>query len=344
MPMIGTLSLIKLFLVCAWLQPAPERGQPKPATDRPLVHGVRAELRADVTILTVGSPVYVEFLLRNLTGEAMTFTVPGALQAEPRPEYGMGLPLEHVFSSINYRGLEISSEENPQMGHRVTRKPQFPVPSIILAPYGSVGLRFDVARFYPGLHQAGTYVLTWKPYHGAMEARPLTLKVVRNQQAVIETEYGKMAMRLLYDKAPRHVENFIELVQKRFYNGKTFHSIFPNQFILGGCPIGDGTGKREDGLTLEPEFNDTPFDVGTVAMALLDSEIHSASCQFFICFSRQPAWDGRYTAFGRIEGPESLETLRKLGQVATDTEYRPEKQLKIKRITITSAPFVPKRF
>lgn len=339
--MSPVIRLLVVGSMSAWAQPAPPAPpQDAAEAERPLSSRVRVLLRAERTTVPVGSPVLLEFVVQNLTGEAVVLTVPGALKMKVPFEYGMGLPLEHVFSGVRFRGLEVASESNPQMGHRVMRKPQYPVPSIRLAPYASVGLRFDVARFYPGLHQSGTYVLNWKPYGGAVEAKPLTLKVVSYKQALIETEYGRMTMRLLYDKAPGHVQNFLELAEKRFYNGTTFHTIYANQFILGGDPAGDGTGKRPDGVCLDPEFNDTPFDLGTVGMAIIESDIHSASCQFFICLSRQSGWDGRYTAFGKIQGPESLATLRKIGQAAVDEDHHPREPVRIKSISVVDAPFV----
>lgn len=310
--------------------------------EEPISNAIRVLLRSDRTIIPVGSPVFVEFVIQNKTGSPVTLSVPGALKGKETSEHGMGLPLEHVFSGQNFRGLEIAAESNPDMGGRVTRKPQYPVPVITLAPYGTVGLRFDVARFYPGLHQSGKYELRWKPYAGAVETATLQIEVVAYKQALIETNYGSMVMSLLYDKAPKHVENFIQLAQDRFYNAKTFHLVYQNQFILGGCPNGDGTGKRPDGRTLTPEFNDTPFDLGTVGMALIQGDANSGSCQFFICLGRQPKWDGNYTAFGRIQGPESLETLRRLGETPTDEMRHPKEPLKIKSITISDVPFVPR--
>ncbi|MFQ5410966.1 MAG: peptidylprolyl isomerase [Phycisphaerae bacterium] len=338
--MINTLSWMTIVSACVWAQPAPTEPDDARTINQPLSNVVRVLIRSDRTTIPVGNPVYIEFVAQNLTGDNVTLTVPGALKSKVPYEFGMGLPLEHVFSSAEFRGLELASERNPQMGHRVIRKPQYPVPSITLAPYASVGLRFDVARFYPGLHQSGTYTLQWKPYGGAVKTKPLTIEVVSFKQAIIETEYGSMTMRLLYGKAPRHVQNFQELAQKRFYNGTTFHTLYQNQFILGGDPAGDGTGKRPDGVCLDPEFNDTPFELGTVGMALIESDTHSASCQFFICLSRQAGWDGRYTAFGRIQGPESLATLRKIGQITVDDDRHPREPLKIKSISIVDAPFI----
>ncbi len=338
--MTSAMSWILTISVC-FLSQSPA-GEPEPPTapaDKPLSQSVRAELRAAKTTIPVGGKVVVEFVVQNVTDEPVTLTVPGALAGKERPDLGMGLPLEHVFSAVDFRGLEVASEQNPRMGDRVVRKPEFPVPQITLAPFATVGLRFDVARFYPGLHQGGVYRLAWRPYGGAVEARPLIIQVVQYKQVVMETELGTLTMRLLYDKAPHHVANFLDLIDKRFYNGKAFHMAYANQFLLGGCPEGTGTGKRPDGVCLPPEFNDTPFDLGTVAMALIEADPGSASCQFFICLSRQPAWDGRYTAFAKVEGPQSLETLRRLGSVAVDEEHTPTKPLVIKTMTAVDAPY-----
>ncbi len=318
---------------------APADEPPTPVLERPLSQIVRAELRAPRTTLPVGGNVMVEFALVNLTDEPVKLEVPGALTSKSDSLPGMGLPLEHVFSGVEYRGLLVASDQNPIMGDRVTRKPQYPVPSVTIAPFGSIGLRFDVARFYPGLHQAGIYRLGWQPYGGALEAEPLIIEVVQYKQVMMETDFGPIVIELLYDKAPNTVGNFLDLVQKRFYNGKTFHMVYPGQFILGGCPVGDGTGRRPDGMTIPPEFNDTPFEEGTVAMALVEGNPHSASCQFFICLSRQPSWDGEYTAFGRVKGPQSLAALQKLGQVEVDENHAPAKPLKIKSMTSVDLPY-----
>lgn len=338
--MTGTMQGLVILSSALLMQAEPAAPAPDAAAQKPLSSQIRVLLRADRAIVPVGSPVMLEFSVQNRTKDAITLSVPGALKGAENPAYGMGLPLEHVFSGPEFRGLEIASESNPKMGDRVTQKPQYPVPPITIAPFGAVGLRFDVSRFYPGLHQSGTYELRWRPYGGEVESPPLTIRVVSFKQAVIETDAGVMSMSLFYDKAPRHVENFIELANQRFYNGKRFHMLFANQFMLGGCPNGDGTGKRPDGLTIPAEFNDAPFEFGTVAMALIEGDPNSASCQFFICLADQPAWRGKYTAFGKITGPESLSTLRRIGEMPTDVDRRPIKPIIIKSISIVEAPYL----
>lgn len=327
----------------AGAQPTADSPTEPPVVAKPISASIRAILRTDQAIVPVGSPVFVEFVLQNRSSEPVILKVPDAIEGQPRPQDGMGLPLEHVYSGTGFRGLAIASEANPQLGDRVSMKPQYPVPPITIAPFGTVGLRFDVARHYPGLHQSGAYVLSWKPYGGVIATGPLTIKVVAYKQAILETDQGAMRMDLFYDKAPRHVENFLELAGQRFYNGKTFHMVVSSQFLLGGCPNGDGTGKRPDGATLKPELSDTPFDFGVVGMATIEGDPDSASCQFFICLAPQPSWKGRYTAFGQIRGPESEKTLRKLGAVPVGEDRSPLQKLAIKAITITDAPFVPQR-
>ncbi len=302
----------------------------------PLASRVRAVLRTDRTTIGAGGPVMVEFVLQNLTSEPVELRVPGALASKEPSDYGMGLPLEHVFSGARFRALEVAAELNPQLGDRVVRKPQYPVPRVKLAPFGTIGLRFDVTRFYPALHQAGTYVLNWRPYGGELETGPLTIQVMSFKEAVIDTDLGRMRMQLYYDKAPATVENFIQLVDERFFNNRMIHTVVPGNFLLTGCPNDDGTGKRKDGKTLPPEFNDAAFMTGTVAMALIDGNPESASSQFFILLNDIPQWTGKYTAFGRIVGPESLAVLGRIGSTNVDESQRPRQPIRIRSITMVT--------
>ena len=132
--------------------------------------------------------------------------------------------------------------------------------------------------------------------------------------------------------------NFIELAKAGFYNGKTFHRLEPGYLLQGGCPRGDGTGIRTDGKRLRSEFNGNPMRKGTVAMALLEDDVDSASCQFFICNTRQKEWDGRYTVFAELIGEESFLTLDRLMATAVDDQSRPTRPLSMRNVRIIDAP------
>src|SRR5947208_13282388 len=124
---------------------------------------------------------------------------------------------------------------------------------------------------------------------------------------LIETERGKLTLELYPDVAPRTVARFVELVQKGFYNGLTFHRVVPKFLIQGGDPAGNGTGGS--GLPIPAEFNEKKHGAGTVGMARL-RDPDSADSQFYICLEPQPFLDGKYTVFGQVV--DGLDVLPKI--------------------------------
>jgi cyclophilin family peptidyl-prolyl cis-trans isomerase len=149
----------------------------------------------------------------------------------------------------------------------------------------------------------------------------------------IHTDQGDMNVEFFTDKAPQHVENFIELAEKGFYDGKTFHRIIEGFMIQGGCPRGDGTGDGP--RRLKAEFNDTPHVRGILSMARANDP-NSASCQFFICLGDARFLDGKYTAFGKLADRESEDTLLKIGETPTQMSNSGEKSKPKQPIKITS--------
>ena len=125
--------------------------------------------------------------------------------------------------------------------------------------------------------------------------------------AVIETEKGKIVIRLFRQYAPKTVANFIDLASKGFYNGLNFHRVEPGFCIQGGCPHGDGSGVyMEPGtqnirmLPLEVSPNLKHNAAGVVAMARFPKNPNTGSCQFYITLSPQPKLDGQYSIFGGV--------------------------------------------
>ena len=152
------------------------------------------------------------------------------------------------------------------------------------------------------------------------------------KQVTIHTDSGDMNLTFLPDKAPAHVENFVELAEAGFYDGGKFHRIIDGFMIQGGCPKGDGTGSGP--RQLKAEFNDTPHVLGTLSMARANDP-DSASCQVFICLDEAAFLDGQYTAFGRIADQASLETLKKIGKVPVEDRGTGEKSSPVEPVTIT---------
>lgn len=123
------------------------------------------------------------------------------------------------------------------------------------------------------------------------------IKKMSETKAVIETKFGNIELSFLPDVAPNHVNNFIDLARKGFYNGTTFHRIIPGFMIQGGDPKGNGTGGP--GYSVKAEFNDTKHVRGILSMAR-SAHPDSAGSQFFICVADAPHLNNQYTAFGKV--------------------------------------------
>lgn len=125
--------------------------------------------------------------------------------------------------------------------------------------------------------------------------------------AVVTTDKGIITIRLFKKYAPNTVANFVELANKGFYNGLTFHRVEPGFVIQGGCPYGNGSGLYIDPATNKPRFlnlethpNLRHNAPGVVAMARFGKNPHSGSCQFYITLAPQQKLDNQYSVFGGV--------------------------------------------
>lgn len=138
-----------------------------------------------------------------------------------------------------------------------------------------------------------------------------------NRNAIIETNKGNITIELYEDKAPITAGNFIDLIERGFYNGLKFHRYEPGFVIQGGDPRGNGTGgfvdpatgrERRIQLEVTPELKHGP--AGGVAMAR-SQDPNSASCQFYITLGPADFLDMNYAVFGRVtEGLDVAQQLR----------------------------------
>ncbi len=124
--------------------------------------------------------------------------------------------------------------------------------------------------------------------------------------AVINTDKGTIRVDLFDQDAPTTVQNFVDLAQKGFYDGLTFHRVIPNFMIQGGCPNGTGTGGP--GYTIKCEINGHKHEAGTLSMAHRGRD--TGGSQFFICHSPQPHLDGIHTTFGQTQDMDVVNAIR----------------------------------
>ena len=146
-----------------------------------------------------------------------------------------------------------------------------------------------------------------------LDTRDITGRDIKYVEMCIEG-YGRVVILLDATTAPITVENFISLVESKFYDGLTFHRIIKDFMIQGGDPKGDGTGNSENQIYGEFDSNGHTNDIshkaGVISMARSE-EPNSASCQFFICNANaSSSLDGSYAAFGYVvEGMSVIEAV-----------------------------------
>ena len=146
-------------------------------------------------------------------------------------------------------------------------------------------------------------------------------------------EYGVMELELFPKVAPITVDNFLSLVDKKFYDGIIFHRIISGFMIQGGDPLGQGYGGS--GKEIKGEFRQNGVDNnlnhsrGVISMAR-SMNPNSASSQFFIMHKDAPHLDGGYAAFGVVIS--GIEVVDKIASVQTDYSDRPLKEVVIKSI------------
>ncbi len=118
--------------------------------------------------------------------------------------------------------------------------------------------------------------------------------------AEIHTRKGIMKVEFYEKDAPSTVQNFIDLAEKGYYDGLTFHRVIPDFVIQGGCP--DGTGAGGPGYSIDCELDgDNQFhDRGVLSMA--HAGRNTGGSQFFVCHSRTNTahLDRNHTCFGKV--------------------------------------------
>src|SRR5216110_3429414 len=150
------------------------------------------------------------------------------------------------------------------------------------------------------------------------DARPRTIAASRGAissrrggsgpRVTIETERGPVVVELFPAEAPLTVAAFLLLLERRYFDGSTWHRVVPNLVVQDGDPRGDGWGGP--GFALRDETNPMRYETGTVGMALSGPD--TGGSQFFITHSPQPHLDGTYTVFGRVVS--GLGALAAIGQ------------------------------
>ncbi|NLK22418.1 MAG: peptidylprolyl isomerase [Clostridiales bacterium] len=159
---------------------------------------------------------------------------------------------------------------------------------------------------------------------------------MKNPIVTITMKNGKTMKAELYPEvAPNTVNNFISLINKKFYDGIIFHRVIPGFMIQGGCP--DGTGMGGPGYSIKGEFsrngfkNELKHTRGVLSMARTMMP-NSAGSQFFIMVADAPHLDDQYASFGKII--EGMEVADEIVNTKTDYNDKPYEDQVIKTMEV----------
>ncbi len=151
----------------------------------------------------------------------------------------------------------------------------------------------------------------------------------------IETNFGRISIRLLPDLAPETVRNFEKLARDGFYDGTLFHRVIPGFMIQGGDPNTKTNNKGSwgtggPGYAIKAEFNTRSHQRGIVSMAR-SQDPDSAGSQFFIVTTDSPFLDRQYTVFGQVtDGMDVTDKIVSLQRDRNDCPLEKAQMLHVK--------------
>ena len=167
-----------------------------------------------------------------------------------------------------------------------------------------------------------------KPTPKTEEAKPSTPG--KNRIARVETTLGIVRIELFEDKAPVTTKNFIDLVNKGFYDGVIFHRVIDGFMIQGGDPT--GTGRGGPGYNIPDEFHPDLKHDGSGILSMANAGPNTGGSQFFITLGPTPHLNNRHAVFGKVI--EGLDVVKAIGKTATGAGDRPLLEMAMKKVTI----------
>jgi|TARA_B100000902_G_scaffold45763_1_gene53327 peptidyl-prolyl cis-trans isomerase B (cyclophilin B) len=130
--------------------------------------------------------------------------------------------------------------------------------------------------------------------------------------AVMETNKGTIRLDLYPQEAPMTVANFVNLTQRGFYDGLSFHRVIADFMIQGGCPLGTGTGGP--GYRFGDEFNSALRHDGPGKFSMANAGPGTNGSQFFITHVATPWLDDAHTIFGAVQADTDQEIVNAIAQ------------------------------
>jgi cyclophilin family peptidyl-prolyl cis-trans isomerase len=134
------------------------------------------------------------------------------------------------------------------------------------------------------------------------------LDTSKSYTATFKTENGDIVVELFADRAPKTVENFVNLARSGFYDGTTFHRVIAGFMAQGGDPTGTGTGGP--GYQFADEFHPSLRHDSAGILSMANAGPGTNGSQFFLTFGPTPHLDDKHSVFGKVSG--GMDVLRSI--------------------------------
>ena len=169
-----------------------------------------------------------------------------------------------------------------------------------------------------------------------------------NPVATVETSMGKFEIELYPNDAPKTVENFIGLAEKKFFDGVRIHRIVRNFVIQMGDPNSKDTKKRDmwgmggesiwgkefaDELNPSTQSYKDGYQKGVVAMA--NKGPNTNTSQFFVMLRDNTSLPKNYTIFGKVV--KGMEIVDKIGVAEAEGNGQPKADIVVKKVRVANA-------
>lgn len=114
----------------------------------------------------------------------------------------------------------------------------------------------------------------------------------------LHTTAGDIAATIYASKVPLTSANFLNLAQRGYYDGITFHRVIANFMIQGGDPT--GTGRGGPGYKFGDEFYPELRHRSPGVFSMANAGPGTNGSQFFITHCATPHLDGKHSVFGQV--------------------------------------------
>jgi len=169
--------------------------------------------------------------------------------------------------------------------------------------------------------------------------------MAQDKRVRLTTSYGTITLELYPDKTPASVENFLKYVRDGFYDHTIFHRVV-HDFVIQGGGFSTGMVQKTTRPPINNEARHAPRNArGTLALARLPDDPHSATAQFFINtrdndslnYTDDTPEGCGYCVIGRVV--DGMEVIDKISGVVT-VAREPHQNVPIQDIQIVRAEII----